>query len=100
MTHTKGPRRVEQGTTCIWGACDPNDMSTHGMGYPIAACRITPSANWAKGPDHDSGEANAHLMASAPDLLEALEALMPHIPGDACGEYEDARAAIAKAKGV
>ena len=41
-----------------------------------------------------------HLIAAAPDLLEALEALVTQVSDShAYGELADARAAIAKAKG-
>jgi hypothetical protein len=47
--------------------------------------------------------ANAHLIAAAPDLLEALEALVVAMDANGSCAYEalrdDARAAIAKAKG-
>jgi hypothetical protein len=60
--------------------------------------------------DDGSGvaEADARLIAAAPDLLAALEAVVEmytKTPGDECGrlfqrqEWFDARAAIAKAKG-
>jgi hypothetical protein len=71
--HTPGPWRVEEGTTLIWGKCNPDDQSTFGMGYPITLCQITPSGSWAKGPDADEGKANAHLIAAAPDLLDQLD---------------------------
>lgn len=54
------------------------------------------------------GEANARLIAAAPDLLEALEFALPYIEDDAAVQGIDpdedeatikARAAIAKAKG-
>jgi hypothetical protein len=67
--HTPGPWRVEEGTTLVWGACNPDDSTTRGMGYPILECRITPSGSWAKKPWADEGEANAHLVAALPDLL-------------------------------
>jgi len=51
-------------------------------------------------------EANAHLIAAAPDLLEALEELVDLFGGLVSGEYppdgfttQPARDAIAKAKG-
>jgi hypothetical protein len=49
----------------------------------------------------DAHKANAHLIAAAPDLLEALEALVKQAEGHkAVGVYwDEARAAIAKAKG-
>ena len=71
--HTAGPWRVEQDTTLIWGDCNPDDATSYGMGYPIAECRVTPSGSWAKGPKgHSEAEANALLIAAAPDLLHAL----------------------------
>ena len=54
--------------------------------------------------EHEAAEANARLIAAAPDLLEALENLcrytagkIPHL--SQVPEYRDARAAITKAKG-
>ena len=71
--HTPDPWRVEAGTTLIWGACNAQDLSTYGMGYPIVECRISPErSSWAKGPSEAEGEANAHLIAAVPDLLAAL----------------------------
>ncbi|OCJ12506.1 hypothetical protein A6U86_05645 [Rhizobium sp. AC27/96] len=44
------------------------------MGYPVAECRITPCASWAKGPrKYEEAEANAYLVAAAPALLECLK---------------------------
>ena len=51
-------------------------------------------------------EHNARLIASAPDLLEALKAVRcfyenaKHLSGDEDAILEEARAAIAKAEGV
>lgn len=46
------------------------------------------------------GEANARLIAAAPDLLSALEMIMAKVAGcERDPEYEAARAAIAKVKG-
>lgn len=74
MKHTPGPWRVEEGTTLIWGDCNPDDTTTFGLGYPIAECKITPSASWAKGPrKYEEAEANAHLIAAAPELFESLK---------------------------
>lgn len=73
IAHTKGPWRVEEDTTLIWGNCNPDDHSTYGMGYPIAECRTTPTAWKGSAPYADEGEANARLMATAPDLLEFVQ---------------------------
>ena len=69
---TPGPWRVEQDTTLIWGACNSDDTSNRGMGYPIAECRITAMSSWAKGPDADAGEANARGMAMWRDIAADL----------------------------
>lgn len=79
---TPGPWRVENGTTMVWGHCNPDDNSTRGMGYPIAEARINPSGNWSTGPYSDEGEANAHLIAAAPDLYEALAGARDYVAGD------------------
>lgn len=88
MKHTPGPWRIEEGTTLIWGACNPDDTSSYGMGYPITECRVTPISNstWCKAPYADEGEANARLIAAAPDLLGALKEAMVALDGIAKGE--------------
>lgn len=100
---TPGPWRVEQGTTLVWGACNRDDQSNYGMGYPIAECRITPSSSWAKGPNADEGEANAHLIAAAPDMLDFIRQIAKRDPVFAKGHEKqviaDARALVTKAEG-
>lgn len=106
MTDTKftpGPWRVEGGTTVVWGACNPDELSDYGMGYPVTDCRITPISNssWCQGPEYEEGYANAHLIAAAPELYEALEGVLGLIQL----EFEQspmvafAKAALAKARG-
>jgi hypothetical protein len=49
---------------------------------------------------HDHAEADAHLVAAAPDLLEALEDILRiYDRGGGIGHIHRARAAIAKARG-
>lgn len=49
---------------------------------------------------HDGSEANASLIAAAPDLLEALESLVnSHAPGANFQAVNNARKVIAKARG-
>jgi len=82
--HTPGPWRAS--IYCIWGGIN-GDTYVAGTQTAIGA---------------DAQEANARLIAAAPELLEALEAVV------ACWNHHDvgkayvedlARAAIAKAKG-
>lgn len=102
VKHTPGPWRVEEGTTLIWGDCNPDDTTTYGMGYPIAECRMTPSASWARGPKkYEEAEANTRLIAAAPDLLRAAELIVDWLDEEEGAHRlcDVARAAIAKAEG-
>lgn len=69
------------------------------MGYPIAEARINPSGNWSTGPYADEGEANAHLIAAAPEMKEALEEVLrwDAYPNSSCRDR--IKAALAKANG-
>jgi len=78
------------------------------FGEPVAMlCDMTASSpgtvvNWPRGTevaDDAENEANARLIASAPDLLEALEALVENIWLGRGLELANACATIAKAKG-
>src|SRR5580692_2012807 len=71
--HTPGPWRVEEGTTLVWGRCDPDDRSTYGMGYPIASCEMPRSWSPDHRPDEAEREANARLIAAAPEMYELIE---------------------------
>ena len=69
---TPGPWRVEKDTNLVWGACDPDDQSSNGMGYAIAPC-YTLAASYAKGPTEYEGLANAqHIATFNPRTAEAL----------------------------
>ncbi len=102
---TPGPWRVEYETTLVWGNCDQEDTSSCGMGYPIAEARITPSGYWAKKPDCFEGEANAHLIAAAPELYEAVLKALSYIEnterlwGITLSSGDELRAVLAKARG-
>lgn len=93
---------------------DARVCTTTGRERKIAECHapgVRFVDNGAESP-HDYWEvatANAHLIAAAPDMLEALEALLAEAGGlpKVCGHYyfcvcgpAKARAAIAKAKGT
>ena len=73
--HTPGPWRVEPGTRLIWGACDPDDTTTNGFGFPVAEARFWSYVERRVLKD-DEIEANAALIARAPELLEVLEAIV------------------------
>ena len=99
MAHTPGPWEVGRGAG--WIVTRP-----HAVGRREAALAIgmtpayslisAPTCKWFK---DGEAEANARLIAAAPDLLAALEALadVPDVQG--WPETDQARAAIAKAKG-
>lgn len=76
---TPGPWRVEEGTTLIWGNCNPDDRTTYGMGYPIAEACAPRSWQWNNKHSYEEQEANAHLIAAAPTMAEALQASLAWI---------------------
>lgn len=79
MKHTPTPWRIEDGTTLIWGSCNPEDNTDAGMGYPVTECRTTPisASSWCKAPYSEEGEANAaHIVKCVnmhDELVEALK---------------------------
>jgi len=90
--HTKGPWQVVEHVSGMIGVNDANGKSLCAVG-----CNKT---------DGRDDKANAALIASAPDLLQALEAILAtwEGPRERAGlrfakDMFDARAAIAKARG-
>lgn len=76
--HTPGPWRVEQNTTLVWGDCNQDDSTTYGMGYPVAEAKQR--ASWAQfrglpNPTDDEIDANARLIAAAPDMAQEIREL-------------------------
>lgn len=93
--HTKGPWKTEKNGVHSWHIAAINS--------PVNNDWIevwSPSANCG---DEETMEANARLIAAAPELLEALAELADYVDertGDnECRTLENARAAIAKARG-
>lgn len=92
-THTPGP----------WA----NEPARTTPGRPVIAREITSGIRHIADVRlyEDADSANARLIAAAPDLLAALEALLPILDNDhsVCRAYDDvgekARAAISKATG-
>lgn len=71
--------------------------------YPIAEARYgLPAYDGGQPISIETAEANARLMAAAPDLLAALESVVDHIDPFYIGKEPEqkARAAIAKARGA
>ena len=96
--HTPGPWEVRL------------SMGSQSIAYDISSDdgRVCSSPRWAT-PREDEALANARLIAAAPDLLEALEAIMhahqadiefdPDPDSPAHDAWDMADAAISKAKG-
>lgn len=91
--HTPGPWRAYLGTDSIWvEGLDPNAS---------VICDIVIRGNPATDAPADEDYSNANLIAAAPDLLEALRALVNH-PGPCSKSHKGCargRAAIEKAEG-
>lgn len=83
-THTPGPWMVEDGEIV---QCDPGDQAIASVLYSTE--------------DDPEADANALLLAAAPDLLAACRTLADWMESHACVPpcLTDARQAIAKAEG-
>lgn len=95
MTYTKGPWAVNPYCAQV----DCTQMDEDGDLFPV--CQMLWPTELRS---ERETEANAHLIAAAPDLLEALERILRYQEsGGHDGDCEDveeyARAAIAKARG-
>ena len=104
-THTHGPWTrsgctIYAGETTIAATYCEGNRNLHPIIYPGD---IVPDSLAIHGNGWDEAGANARLIAAAPELLEALEMLMPQEPQEADSYdramWENARAAIAKATG-
>lgn len=99
--HTEGPWSVWKVNDNEWCICGPEECGRHSH---FASVRV--GYMW-----HEEEQANAKLIAAAPDMLEALQALYEHCAmvhkewGEGCNQKQaDAaivagRAAIEKATG-
>jgi hypothetical protein len=94
--HTQGPWVVMPkgfAKSGLWQA--PTVYATDDELRYVAVCAC---ADFANGANVTDNLANAHLISAAPDLLEALEAVV-RVADRKTDEFDKARAAIAKAKG-
>jgi len=85
QTHTPGPWRVTE---------DANGFAVSWLNSPGLAGRIAKVNS-----GQIEQEANAHLIAAAPELLKALVAIVA-VADRKTAEFDLARAAIAKARGT
>jgi hypothetical protein len=86
--HTPGP----------WSVDDPHQIWAESAGEYVAITRVE---DWDTIP-REQAEANARLIAAAPELLEALKAMLTNweeAPAYGSDAAAKARAAIAKATG-
>jgi hypothetical protein len=94
--HTPGPWKAVRNAS-FWEVVTPL------LGQTLdQANEYSPSLAYVWGEGEEPAEANARLIAAAPDLLEALRTARDHIDMDAleishCKDAERIRAAIAKA---
>lgn len=97
QTHTPGEWRFFMGDICVEGS-DGDDRIIAGIGKSCGARSSVYSPIPAHKPE---GIANGHLIAAAPELLDALENLTIAIGmgWDLDGVVGAARAVIAKAEG-
>jgi len=103
--HTPGPWTYERLYPHKKGCA----IGTGNLTNPTASTLIATAWNTTKGlsgPQDEETEANARLIAAAPELLEALQGMMHHHdhdqvgwPQDQCLRCQTAFAAIAKAEG-
>ena len=94
--HTPGPWYAVR-NSAFWEVNPQREYEDDHIPYTVADCCASDPRN----PDGGLQEANARLIAAAPDLLEMLELALEstHSDYDLVDWREDARAAITKAKG-
>lgn len=102
MTHTPGPWRLDNNIAYGWKT-NPFSITVRKRGVHSTTVANIPAKQTIS---RDEAEANARLIAAAPELLEALQAIVKSlVDQDDEGMIEhaqqmiDARVAIAKATG-
>jgi ketosteroid isomerase-like protein len=98
--HTPGPWRNEGGISATWE--DGEEVQVCAL-FTTKWTYTEPDAHAKNDRMRRESEANARLIAAAPELLEALEAVMSGQIGGTpdldAERFQKARAAIAKARG-
>ena len=96
LKHTPGPWHPVIASGCFSGIDALNDDINIVI---IGDIHDQEDDGGVRGRTAEEAEANARLIASAPDLLAALKEVMPYIVGDKNVPWRDAQSAIAKAEG-
>lgn len=80
---TPGPWRRDENN--VWGACNPDDTTSYGMGINIVECRSS-VPQWAREPlDYEKSETNAAFIAAAnPATVLELIAAARSVGTSAC----------------
>lgn len=92
MAHTPGPWHASAVSLVVGSLITAGDNLVSGVGHKIAAA--IPQK------DRSETEANARLMAAAPDLLRCLKTALALMDGDpGCIDCEEWKAIIAKVEG-
>ncbi len=95
QTHTPGPWAHDKSEGSDWGWIRDE------RGLMVAVCGIPEGEDLLRHRRNktDPTECNARLISAAPELLEALKAIVAFDTPLPCGLLQQARSAIAKAEG-
>lgn len=107
MAHTPGPWRADffpEGIGGIWNVYDRDGKSLHNQAHNDRPMVYRTEAGKVVTVTPEEIEANARLIAAAPDLLAACEGLLPHCSSTPAADQRPwivaAYSAISKAKGA
>jgi len=78
MAHTQGPWRVKLQQRMVWDRYVPEHWVIKGPDSKHSPIALIRTAGLGAGPSMAVREANARLIAAAPDLLAALEGAYKH----------------------
>ena len=104
MSHTQGPWKVKLQQRMAWDRYVPEHWVIKGPDNKHSPIALIRTAGLGAGPSMAVREANARLIAAAPDLLAALEALLDDAlelglaDSPLSGSAIEARTAITKAR--
>ncbi len=88
MAHTQGPWRVKLQQRMAWDRYVPEHWVIKGPNSKHSPIALIRTAGLGMGPSMAVREANARLIAAAPDLLAALEAVIEDLEGNIDGALD------------